>query len=397
MKNITAVILNYHAYWETEKCVASILDKHLNVSHIVIVDNASPNESYRILSKEYSGYGNIKVLRTHRNYGFAKGNNIGIRYARTVLGADYVLLLNSDIVITDEQFLNKLLKAEKRDTAVIGSRILLPDGTGKLLTNVAYSVRDILLTCVGFYVKNLMISKLLDRLKDGRKIKRVNGCSFLLTPAFFGKYDGLYPHTFLYCEEHIFTVMIDKAGLATGFADDACVFHNENQSAKILFDDYDGERMRQNRRSSWHWLFVRLLPYPVLRNMVCFKTERKGQHKEKYRSIYRPWLEKMQRGERITDFLAEKQYGNVAVYGLGRLGVIFINELKQGGIHIAYIIDQRADEIFYKDIAVYPFSDKLPKVDAVIITTVSDQQQLKEKVIRCMGCDTYTLEELILT
>lgn len=396
MKNIAVVILNYHAYWETEKCVASILDKRLNVSHIVIVDNASPNESYQILFQEYAGYENITVLHTHRNYGFAKGNNIGIRYARIVLGVDYVLLLNSDIVITDKQYLDKLLKVERKNTAVIGSRVLLPDGTGMLLTNAAYSVRDILLTCIGFYVANPKLSKLLGRLKDNRKIKRVNGCAFLLTPAFFDKYDGLYPYTFLYCEEHILTVMIGKAGLGTEFADDACVFHNVSQSAKILFDDYDEERRKQNRRSSWHWLFVRLLPYPMLRNMVCFHTGKRGRYKEKYRLIYRSWLKKMQRGECIADFLAEKQYGNVAVYGLGRLGVRFINELKQSKIHIAYIIDQRADEIFYKDIAVYPFSNKLPKVDAVIITTVSDQQQLKEKVIRCMGCDAYTLEELVL-
>lgn len=276
MKNIVVVILNYIAYWETEKCVSSILDKQLNVTHIVIVDNASDNDSYRILSGKYSGLRNITVLHTYRNLGFAKGNNVGIRYARTILGADYVLLLNSDIVITDEQYLDKLLKVEKKDTAVIGSRVLLPDGTGKLLTNAAYSIRDILLTCVGFYVINPRVSKLLSKLKDNKKIKRVNGCAFLLTPAFFSKYDGLYPYTFLYCEEHILTVMIDKAGLRTGFADDACVFHNENQSARILFDDYDEERGRQNRKSSWHWLFVSLLPYPMLRYMTCFKMERKG-------------------------------------------------------------------------------------------------------------------------
>ncbi len=274
MKNIVVVILNYLAYWETEKCVTSIKDKRLKISNIVIVDNSSGNESYKVLSKKYAKMENIKILRTHRNYGFAKGNNIGICYARNVLGAEYVLLLNSDIVITDEQYLNKLLKVETEQTAVIASRVLLPDGTGKLLTNAAYSTRDVLLTCVGTYVINSMILRTIKRMMDNRKIKRVNGCAFLLTPAFFSKYDGLYPYTFLYCEEHILTVMIDKAGMYTGFADDACVFHNENKSAKLLFDDYDEERFRQNRRSSWHWLAARLLPYQMLRYMVRFRTGR---------------------------------------------------------------------------------------------------------------------------
>lgn len=274
-KNVVAVILNYLAYWETEKCVASILKKQMQVKHIVIVDNGSSNDSFKILSGKFIGNKKVTVLRAHRNYGFAKGNNIGIRYAKTVLKAEYVMLLNSDIVIMEEQFLDKLLKVETSNTAVISSRILLPDGTGKLLTNAAYSVKDILFTCIGFYVHSPVVLKLLNKLKDGKKIKRVNGCVFLLTPAFFSKYDGLYPYTFLYCEEHILTLMIDKVGLCTGFADDAIIFHNENQSAKILFNDYDEERNRQNRKSSWHWLFVKLLPYYLLRNIVSFKTGRR--------------------------------------------------------------------------------------------------------------------------
>lgn len=273
-KNIAVVILNYAAYWETEKCVASIFEKRLQIEHIVIVDNGSGNQSFQILSEKYDRNEKVTVLHAHRNYGFAKGNNIGIRYAREKLKADYVMLLNSDIVITEELYLEKLLKEEMGNTAVISSRILLPDGTGKLLTKAAYSARDILLTCIGFYVNSPKILKMINNLKEGKKIKRVNGCAFLLTPAFFSKYDGLYPYTFLYCEEHILTVMIDKVGLCTGFADDAYILHNENQSAKILFHDYDEERNRQNRKSAWHWLFVKLLPYHLLKNIVSFKTGR---------------------------------------------------------------------------------------------------------------------------
>lgn len=101
-KNVVAVILNYLAYWETEKCVASILKKQMQVKHIVIVDNGSSNDSFQILSGKFIGNKEVTVLRTHRNYGFAKGNNIGIRYAKMVLKAEYVMLLNSDIVIMEE-------------------------------------------------------------------------------------------------------------------------------------------------------------------------------------------------------------------------------------------------------------------------------------------------------
>lgn len=114
-------------------------------------------------------------------------------------------------------------------------------------------------------------------------------------------------------------------------------------------------------------------------------------------SIYKMWLEKIHKGESVAEFIAEKKYNSVAIYGLGKLGVSLINELKGKEINVTYIIDQRAEEIFYKDIAVYPFSDHLPEVDVVIITTVNDQNVLKEKIRCYMDCDVYLLEELVMT
>lgn len=125
------------------------------------------------------------------------------------------------------------------------------------------------------------------------------------------------------------------------------------------------------------------------------KEERKKFNTQKYLSIYKPWLEKRQKGESIADFMINKQYKNVAVYGLGKLGVSLINELKEKGINIAYIIDQRAEEIFFQDIDVFLFTKTLPDVGAVIITTVNDQKELREKIMRNMKCDVYTLEELV--
>ena len=54
------------------------------------------------------------------------------------------------------------------------------------------------------------------------------------------------------------------------------------------------------------------------------------------------------------------------------------------------------EEIFYKDIEVYVLSDGLPQVGAVIITTVNDQRELKEKIMSHMKCDVYTLEEIVM-
>ena len=75
---VAIIILNYEAYHETEKCVKSIFDKGLDVEGIVIVDNASSNESFSYLKRKYKSNKSVKIVKSNKNVGFAKGNNIGI-------------------------------------------------------------------------------------------------------------------------------------------------------------------------------------------------------------------------------------------------------------------------------------------------------------------------------
>ena len=49
------------------------------------------------------------IIKNEKNYGFAEGNNIGIRFALKNLNPDYILLLNNDTVV-DKDFLNEMVK-----------------------------------------------------------------------------------------------------------------------------------------------------------------------------------------------------------------------------------------------------------------------------------------------
>ena len=127
MKKIAVVILNYCNYQETMNCVESIRIQKGVFVEIIIVDNGSPNDSYERLAKEYRNVSDIYVLRVHKNYGFAKGNNIGIKYACN-LGAEFIYLLNSDIVLQKETCIADLLKEYKPGVGVIGARLIERNG-----------------------------------------------------------------------------------------------------------------------------------------------------------------------------------------------------------------------------------------------------------------------------
>lgn len=107
--NVGIVVLNYLNYWDTVECVKSSLKLKSSNYKIVVVDNGSKNKSYEILKSEFANNKKVIIIRNEINLGFAKGNNIGIAYARENLKCNFVFCINNDTVFTDLEILNKLL------------------------------------------------------------------------------------------------------------------------------------------------------------------------------------------------------------------------------------------------------------------------------------------------
>lgn len=238
-KKVVIIILNYINYKETEQCVKSILKQNYNNYHILIVDNGSNNASYYYFQKEYGNNKKVSVIKTGKNYGFAKGNNIGIYYAQNRLNAEYVMLLNSDTVINDCEYISKMVESDSAGVGVIGSKIIEPDN--KIITNM---YRYITFPATVFYYLKLF-AEYRDhplyqifgeqRLKNYEGTYILKGCVLLLTPAYFRHYKGLDPRTFLYCEEELLYLRCKKAGLKEKLNDNVYLYHKGGQSTKILY------------------------------------------------------------------------------------------------------------------------------------------------------------------
>lgn len=122
------VILHYLAEGMTVECVETLNKtfgelKNINFE-IVIVDNASPDGSGERLKSRYNTYKNIVVLNNKENMGFAKGNNIGYSYLREVKPVDFIIILNNDVLITQNNFLEEIERLYKeKHFAVMGPDI----------------------------------------------------------------------------------------------------------------------------------------------------------------------------------------------------------------------------------------------------------------------------------
>lgn len=80
-------------------CIDSILSQSNVEQRIIVVDNHSSDDTIVYLQKEYPM---IELLEMRDNYGFAKGNNIGIAKALEDKTIDYIALINTDARIAED-------------------------------------------------------------------------------------------------------------------------------------------------------------------------------------------------------------------------------------------------------------------------------------------------------
>jgi GT2 family glycosyltransferase len=90
---------------------------------LVLVDNGSSDETPGILK---SLEGEVKILRSETNLGFAKGNNWGVKSAR----GDLLCFLNNDTEV-QKGWLSALVEWMNNhpEAMVVGGKLLFPDGT----------------------------------------------------------------------------------------------------------------------------------------------------------------------------------------------------------------------------------------------------------------------------
>ena len=118
---VSIVILTYNRAEHTYRCLDSIL-WHVDLPYeLIIVDNASRDETEQLLAR----LDNATVFRNAENVGFGEGCNQGAAVAR----GRYLLFLNNDAQLT-QGCMRTLVETAGRvpDCAAVGCKIVMPDG-----------------------------------------------------------------------------------------------------------------------------------------------------------------------------------------------------------------------------------------------------------------------------
>lgn len=125
---VGVVVLNWNTRDETLACVASLLRTRYENLDVIIVDNGSTDGSAAAFR---SAYPDLCVVETGENLGFSGGNNVGLQLALR-RGCDSALILNSDTLVTDPDWLTKLVAVGEADPTIGISGPLTFDATGEV-------------------------------------------------------------------------------------------------------------------------------------------------------------------------------------------------------------------------------------------------------------------------
>lgn len=269
---VSIIILNWKGWKDTIECLESLYRITYPNYDVIVVDNGSKDDSVQKI-KEYAE-GEIEVnskffrynpnnkpikifevsedearqgtfnrplyekfdvdrrlilIKNKDNCGFAGGNNIGIKFALSVLNPDYVLLINNDTVV-DPNFLTELVKVAESDEriGVVGPKIYYYDYKGRSDV-ISFAGQDIILP---FAIQKKYERRHIDkgRLVVDRIVDSIEGSCMLLRREILGCVKLLSELFFAYWEEVDLCYKVRRVGYKVICSTSSKIWHKESGS-----------------------------------------------------------------------------------------------------------------------------------------------------------------------
>lgn len=224
LATVAVIVVNYRTPRLTIACVASLLRSDGGRPHVIVVDNASGDDSVAQLEAAFGDEPAVTVHARAVNDGYAGGNDAGIALAR-VAGARWALVLNSDTEV-DPACVRLLVAAAEADAriALACPRIFFGDDPGRLwFGGGRFSLWTGRPAHVGF-------RRTADRgWPTPRDLAFATGCALLVRlDAVDG--DPFDASLFSYAEDLDLSLRLRAAGGRIRYVPDALVWHHEGSS-----------------------------------------------------------------------------------------------------------------------------------------------------------------------
>lgn len=247
---LSIIIGNYNTPKLTKACIESIYKfKPSSGFEIIVVDDASTDNSVVVLKEIEKKHDNLIVLQSIKNSGFVRTNNKGLHKSVGL----YKLLLNSDTVVHKGSIDNLLTFAEKTsDAGVVGSRLLNKNG----------STQE---SCYNFpTIWNVLdYKKYAPEGTEPLAVDALVGASFLITPKAYKLIGVLNQKYVSYFEDLDYCRESYKNGLKVYYVPDSIVTHYHGESFKQLYGIDSNWKKLIPSSIAYHGLFKHYILYII--------------------------------------------------------------------------------------------------------------------------------------
>ncbi len=224
---LAVILVNYNGKNYNEACIDSILANNgAGEVKIIVADNASQDDSVRLLEERYAGNEQVEIIQLYDNYGFSRANNEGISRAEA-WGADAVILLNNDTEIAPDMLLRLRECAQRHPDCMIAPKIYY-SGDRKRIWSAGGSVSPVIKK-----VRHIG----LDETDEGQYDREMEtgfatGCCLWIPMYVIEKAGTLDERFFLYYEDTEYSFRLQKLGIPIYYCPKAVVYHKVGASTR---------------------------------------------------------------------------------------------------------------------------------------------------------------------
>jgi len=259
---VSIIIPVWNKWQSTVNCLKSISKNTASHYEVIVVNDASQDETGTILSK----FKNLCLINNKENRGFIESRNLGAKVAR----GDFVLFLKNGTIVTKD-WLTPLLEVIRReDVGAVGPKLVYPNGTlqeaGAIIwsdgTAFNYGRHDDPEKPEYNYV---------------REVDYCSGACLLIKKELFNKVGG-FDKRFNpgYCEESDFCLTLRNMGYKVMYQPASTVVHVEKIIFGLGVKKYQ-EIDEQKLREKWHNVLQKDHYSHTSSNLFLARDRRRGQ------------------------------------------------------------------------------------------------------------------------
>lgn len=234
---VIVILLNYRKWQDTLDCVNSLSKcKYLNL-RIIIIDNASNNDSEVMLKKHLP---HIPFFQNAINLGYTGGINFGIKQALED-NPEYILILNSDTYV-EPDFLGIMVNAMEKNPLVAiacGTILHYPE------TDRVWYAGGNMVPWRGLAVHKRVLPIVNGKLDlRPKSVSFITGCMFLIRTSTIQEIGFQDERFFMYLDDIEYSARVLRKGYTLLYIPQAKIYHRVNEMEESPFKLYYSVRNR---------------------------------------------------------------------------------------------------------------------------------------------------------